>query len=699
MKNNRRIKLIAASVALMTSFSAMAGLGGLNVQSNLGEPFAGSVTVTGEEAKILLNGGKATLSDGNLRSSVRKSGENAVVSIRSSRAIQDPVLIFQLGVGSQARQYTAIIDPPGYAANSRTQPTQAERRAAARERVAEVVAAENTAPGRAPAARAAERRAAHPAAPAARRPARTPARPAASAHRGGEYTVRQGENLSAIASRVRPSGLSTHQTVQALILANPELFREQSADRLWPGNVLNIPSAAELRRLAQQGAAEPATPAETPSATPVETPAATASEPATIAPASEPAVVPTPVPASEVATAPASAPVDETASAAASEPVVVPAPQPVEQTEPATEPEGESSGLWRWLLLGGLGLIALWILSKLLGKKQKNIVIRDEDSDEIEAEQSPFDDKAADTAIQPDKVIRTEQPVARPSKSAPLTRAEAAATMGAAAAATAAAKKPAPVEEDGLEVEDDFDDDIFFTEVSETPPVKSDEDISLDLGNLDRQQGGILSGAVTRDAETEQRKDADWDKIESTDSVYEPEEESGFTPVNVEIPTEAPVETVAPADERDFTPLEFEAPVVEESTTHKPLVIETVEESEQTPESVTDDTWFKEISQDGGIEVQESEDFAAETALPTADTETIEWDDLSVGEESGRDGAGFISESVGMTAPLEAKYELAKMYVEIGDPEAAKETLLELLEESDGAILAKARTMLADLEK
>ena len=52
------MKLIAASVALMTSFSAVAGLGGLNVQSNLGEPFSGSITVTGDEGKALLNGGK-----------------------------------------------------------------------------------------------------------------------------------------------------------------------------------------------------------------------------------------------------------------------------------------------------------------------------------------------------------------------------------------------------------------------------------------------------------------------------------------------------------------------------------------------------------------------------------------------------------------------------------------------------------------
>ena len=98
----------------MTSLSASAGLGGLNVQSHLGEPFTGSITVTGEEAQALLNGGKATISNGNLRAAVRKSGDKAVVTIRSSKAIKDPVLVFQVGVGAQSREYTAIIDPAGY---------------------------------------------------------------------------------------------------------------------------------------------------------------------------------------------------------------------------------------------------------------------------------------------------------------------------------------------------------------------------------------------------------------------------------------------------------------------------------------------------------------------------------------------------------------------------------------------------------
>ena len=50
-------------------------------------------------------------------------------------------------------------------------------------------------------------------------------------------------------------------------------------------------------------------------------------------------------------------------------------------------------------------------------------------------------------------------------------------------------------------------------------------------------------------------------------------------------------------------------------------------------------------------------------------------------------GALF-QESVGITAPFEAKYDLAKMYIEIGDPEAARETLQGLIEEAEGDIHA-----------
>ena len=84
LKKNIQIKLIAASIAMAASFQAYAGLGGLDVRSNLDEPFSGNIAVTGEEAKALLNGGSVTVSEKGMTAKVRKLGNKAVITVSSS---------------------------------------------------------------------------------------------------------------------------------------------------------------------------------------------------------------------------------------------------------------------------------------------------------------------------------------------------------------------------------------------------------------------------------------------------------------------------------------------------------------------------------------------------------------------------------------------------------------------------------------
>ena len=89
---------------------------------------------------------------------------------------------------------------------------------------------------------------------------------------------------------------------------------------------------------------------------------------------------------------------------------------------------------------------------------------------------------------------------------------------------------------------------------------------------------------------------------------------------------------------------------------------------------------------------------AVEAVAAEAPTSAVEWGDIQVEVGSSHvTEPGFVSESVGMTAPLEAKYELAEMYIEIGDPDAARETLFELIEESTGEIQAKSQALLNTL--
>lgn len=636
----------------MTSLSASAGLGGLNVQSHLGEPFTGSITVTGEEAQALLNGGKATISNGNLRAAVRKSGDKAVVTIRSSKAIKDPVLVFQVGVGAQSREYTAIIDPAGYdskdAASVRTRPATESQSSEPTRNAQQPATKNNKAVGnQATQARKDVQRKAE-----KKQVQTAPAKNDTAARSGRQHLVRTGETLIAIASSIRPQGMTLDQTIQALVNANPDVFIDNNANRMLAGKVLNIPNRSELQRLAASAPVKTNTAAEkgneTANATeaktekPVVQPeaqteaqvkdagvntqqqeevkqaSAEQTEQAASAAVNENAA--STVPASDVQEAMAS---DAQENVVASEPVAT-------TDSVAEQTESESDGnLWKWLLAGGAALIAAWLLLKAAGKRK----------DEPEA--APVSRKDEEKAVQKN--------------------------VAASAAAVAATKvTPSEKTQDGLLIEDDFEDDVVINEVEESSNI---DDVKLDLGKIDNSQAGILSGAVTHDVETEQRRHADWDNIESTESVYEPEPENPYQPVSVVMP------------ERNEESLEF-----------------TVE----TPENSDDHALPFDVKQDQDLQIQETkEEVEKEEAVSEFVIEegALEWgaEDVSVAADKSNSERGFVSESVGMTAPLEAKYDLAKMYIEIGDPEAARETLQALIEEAEGDILHKAQKLMKEL--
>ena len=636
----------------MTSLSASAGLGGLNVQSHLGEPFTGSITVTGEEAQALLNGGKATISNGNLRAAVRKSGDKAVVTIRSSKAIKDPVLVFQVGVGAQSREYTAIIDPAGYdskdVASVRTRPA-AESQSSEPTRNAQQPATKNNkaAGNQAIQARKDVQRKAE-----KKQVQTAPAKNDTAARSGRQHLVRTGETLIAIASSIRPQGMTLDQTIQALVNANPDVFIDNNANRMLAGKVLNIPNRSELQRLAASAPVKTNTAAEkgneTVNATeaktekPVVQPEtqteaqvkdagvntqqqeevkqASAEQAGQAASAAVNENATSTVPASDIQEAMAS---DAQENVVASEPVAT-----IDSVAEQTESESDGN-LWKWLLAGGAALIAAWLLLKAAGKRK----------DEPEA--APVSRKDEEKAVQKN--------------------------VAASAAAVAATKvTPSEKTQEGLLVEDDFEDDVVINEVEESSNV---DDVKLDLGKIDHSQVGILSSAVTHDAETEQRRHADWDNIESTESVYEPEPENPYQPVSVVMP------------ERNEEPLEF-----------------TVE----TPENSDDHVLPFDVKQDRDVQIQETKEEAEKEEAASEfviEEGALEWEaeDVSVAADKSNSERGFVSESVGMTAPLEAKYDLAKMYIEIGDPEAARETLQGLIEEAEGDILYKAQKLMKEL--
>jgi fimV N-terminal domain len=849
LKNHHKIKLIAASVALAVSFDASAGLGGLNVQSHLGEPFSGSITVTGDEAQALLKGGKATVSNSNLRTSVRKSGDKAVVTIHSSKAIKDPVLIFQVGAGSQSREYTAIIDPAGYSGktdgSSRARSESASNsnssadnnsyhsqfdRQAARDRINRAIQNGNqNETVRKEAVRKDKNN--------TNKPVQTQVQPSKQQQQssvgangteiryGKQHLVRQGETLTEIATKIRPQGMTVEQTIQALVNANPGVFIGKDADRMLAGKVLYIPMHGDMKSTASkpaqvkppvqesnkpqaQGSSEKAGTATPPKETPVENTKVEnkkedkKAEPVQEAkPETKPAVTTAGTPEQNKA---------ETGAASAEQVNVLPEPNAssaTANTEPqeisqaqadveariasavATEKQqeeasSEDSGLWRWLLIGGAAFAGLFLLLFLLGKRKKSAVAPTSVVGAINEDEQDEDD--LDISIEDDVFPAAAAPQLQPQPQAVVPK------------TVVEAPKP---EEDGLEIEDDFDDEVFFNEP--TPVAEpAQENVDLDLNELDNTQASIVSSAVTIDEETEKRRDIDWDTVESTESVYEPEPENPYqhvavvmedraaeveavekevaheeeTPyvssfvapsvsddlseaqpqapeeepipfdVEVEEPKSETIDAVVEAEEVEAKSEESEegwdffaeepkaAKAIEpfpelgaqEETSSEVEVadiqeevlaeVETadkqadsseealdfvIEETEQ-PQPEADVQPF-EIKQDEPLSFQDGEDFSIENTQEASADETIEWENLGVedtadssNEHSGFD-SGFISESVGMTAPLEAKYDLAKMYVEIGDPDAARETLTELLEDASGEIRNKAQALMNEL--
>lgn len=820
MKKHYKIKLIAASVALAVSVGASAGLGGLNVQSHLGEPFSGNITVTGEEAQALFNGGKASVSNANLRTSVHRAGDRAVINIRSAKAIKDPVLIFQVSTGSQSREYTAIIDPADYSVKGDSTPrvrqepppayaSQQIDRQAARERINRALRSGNASADVANNTRkeGIDNKKSKNTQTQPKQTQNAASSVQGEPRYGKRHLVKQGETLTEIATRIRPQGMTVEQAIQALVKANPSVFINKNADHMLAGKVLNIPTQFDMKQAAAKQAAEkplvsdkqqPQTVAASKASSEKSEAAktnASAENKAGENKAGEEAKSNKEAkfeqqPAQVTASAPQDATQEQAASSVGTEEVLQPGiaeqtaasetakSTPEAQVEEAlaaqqnsaaqseaVEESSEDGGLWRWLLIGGGALLALLLLLKALGKRKAAAVAPvvpvpsagyDEEDDDISFAETVIADEAKPEQFVQAKAVPAEEP-------------------------------------DGLSIEDDFDDEAFFVQPNAAKEAAEDE-ININIDDIDDKHVGIVSSAVTVDEETEKRRDLDWDSVESTESVYEPEPENPYQPVSVVIEGRHQEEAVEEPDNtahiQQFDEVqsnfgtsshdaneetkEADTSVGEEEYSYtEPAVAEEVsdlefdyeasdasevQQQEQTvgaedvkgfeeaeegwdffsekiesqpieplPEFTTSEQTSSEklnedealefasvdtsadeavaeepfeIKQDEGITFQESdEDFGLADSQGNEVEETIEWENLTVDEEVSKSAfnSGFISESVGMTAPLEAKYELAKMYVEIGDPGAARETLQELMEEATGDILDKTKALLAEL--
>jgi pilus assembly protein FimV len=251
--------LCAAFLLLMPWVAHAAGLGKLTVLSALGQPLLAEIdlmSVQKDELSTLTAriASPEAFQQANIQFSPallgarvsieRRSDGKPYIKIISLRTVSEPfidVLVeLSWAQGRLVREYTALVDPPGY---SPTAP------------VATPMVVPPVAPGVgvAPAPQPVEPMAAAPSpkGSASRGPAPGPA--GAATPTAGEYAVKRGDTLARIAAGTKPEGVTLEQMLVSLYRNNTNAFAG-NMNRLKTGTILRVPEKASIVETAQPDA-------------------------------------------------------------------------------------------------------------------------------------------------------------------------------------------------------------------------------------------------------------------------------------------------------------------------------------------------------------------------------------------------------------------------------------------------------------
>lgn len=798
MKNANNLKIIALSLCMLASAPAWAGLGSLQVNSALGEPFSGSIVVTGDEAKAALHG-RPAVSGAPLQVRVSAQGQNAIIHLRSSKPVHDPMLTFSLVTGSQGRQYTALLDPP-------------ERHHSA---------GKNKATGKhhkpvhsAPVRSAREKSAA--------RAAVALQNGLASENAVVKYNVDNNETLMDVARKVRPQGLSLEQTMHAIQVANPNAFRNGNPDLMYRNISLDIPSTSQLKKLSKV----PLKTAVKPEVTQNTTPAVTKENPKvaantgntaaseaqtkentvkaeTSAASSVPAQASATIQASEVAQA--SAPAASAASVVKAVPV-----QPKVNTQPvqpAEEPAEESMlpSWWPYALAGLAGVLLIAALLWQRSRKRNSI----EYSTEYDEDYS--DDEDDDVVFETEPSVVTQSTsTSVPATTAKTAAAATAVTTTASAAAddddwswlndAAASDQPAQADNKSAPAKEVHSEPVSQVPDKKVTEAKQEED-DTDWLNFNFTDDTPATGADTAapsSAELDSNDDLSW--LDHIDETEQPEVLTSHEPAVTE-----PQEEVADNTDFEWVVAEEQHPDESQAEAHQDFVLQDNASSDSDDLQPSDISFSSDLdavqpeqqskpaaSEDDSLnslaDLQWDEDFKfddeskQDTSAPEevhssieqtlaphdqhafaaeddAISTDIDWDSLGISDDSdnqpvvapeadteeidipsmdfaleddksepapavnataaptgptssfatGDGGQDWLEQSAEpeqvdkpltpeqQAIPLQAKLELAKMYLEMDDAVTARQTLRELVDEANGAILAEAQNLLQQL--
>ncbi len=239
------------SLLLLPSGAWALGLGGIRPESALNQPFVGEIDLLGanpdqldsvkvvlaQDAEFAKRGTERQHHLTKLRFKPQISARGkTVVRVTSAEPIREPYMDFLVEViwpkGRLVKGYTVLLDPP---VTARRSPP-----------LAEPPVARTTA-----AAPAATRAQAPTTAPAVTPPAGSAVRPVPSAAAEAGFPLRYGPikpgtGLWRAARQMTPAGATIHQTAMALYRNNQQAFVRGNINKLRQGEVLQIPTSAEI---------------------------------------------------------------------------------------------------------------------------------------------------------------------------------------------------------------------------------------------------------------------------------------------------------------------------------------------------------------------------------------------------------------------------------------------------------------------
>ncbi len=261
---------LAVCLALMPLSSYAAGLGKLNVNSGIGEPLKAEIellSVTPEELSTLsasIASEDAYAQQGiprlgihnNIKVDIAKNAEGSpILKIRSSQPVSDPYLDMVIQVdwatGRLQREYTVLLDPPGYKPESSASiPVTLPSTGGASNTQTTTIAPTSSVGDATQLVKQKTKRQRRIAPPVIQQePVSEPV-----AKNEQEITTKRGDTLSAVAKEMQIEGVSLDQMLFGLYENNKEAFAKGNMNRLKVGQIIKVPPKEVMTSVDEQQA-------------------------------------------------------------------------------------------------------------------------------------------------------------------------------------------------------------------------------------------------------------------------------------------------------------------------------------------------------------------------------------------------------------------------------------------------------------